>query len=177
MEESSDYLIPISESSLLNPAYISTIGRPLILELQDSVLDLHGWLSFTTDIEYWIKNRIYFEFQNQSLAFVIKGNNFVLDGNDKGGIDGNGQAWYDYAEDAGNVFGRYAPWLSSFEGKADDRPMSLAISNAKNVVIKNFSVIQPQFWASIIIESENVLIQDFYVNATSYNPSVSRISC
>jgi len=51
--------------------------------------------------------------------------------------------------------------------------MSLAISNAKNVVIKNFSVIQPQFWASIIIESENVLIQDFYVNATSYNPSVS----
>jgi hypothetical protein len=56
---------------------------------------------------------------------------------------------------------------------ADGRPMSLAISNAKNVVIKNFSVIQPQFWASIIIESENVLIQDFYVNATSYNPSVS----
>jgi len=54
--------------------------------------------------------------------------------------------------------------------------MSLAISNAKNVVIKNFSVIQPQFWASIIIESENVLIQDFYVNATSYNPSVSFIT-
>jgi len=53
--------------------------------------------------------------------------------------------------------------------------MSLAISNAKNVVIKNFSVIQPQFWASIIIESENVLIQDFYVNATSYNPSVCPI--
>jgi polygalacturonase len=51
--------------------------------------------------------------------------------------------------------------------------MSLAISNAKNVVIKNFSVIQPQFWASIIIKSENVLVQDFYVNATSYNPSVS----
>lgn len=53
------------------------------------------------------------------------------------------------------------------------RPMSLAISNAKNVVIKNFSVIQPQFWASIIIESENVLVQDFYVNATSYNPSAT----
>lgn len=51
--------------------------------------------------------------------------------------------------------------------------MSLAISNAKNVVIKNFSVIQPQFWASIVIESENVLIQDFYVNATSYNPSAT----
>jgi len=98
--------MPTSESASLIPLTSSTIGRPLTLELQDSVLDLHGWLSFTTDIEYWIKNRIYFEFQNQSLAFVIKGNNFVLDGNDKGGIDGNGQAWYDYAEDAGNVFGR-----------------------------------------------------------------------
>jgi polygalacturonase len=69
----------------------------------------------------------------------------------------------------------FSPPLSNIGGKADDRPMSLAISNAKNVVIKNFSVIQPQFWASIIIESENVLIQDFYVNATSYNPSVSLI--
>jgi galacturan 1,4-alpha-galacturonidase len=97
----------ISESPLSIQLTRSTIGRPLTLELHDSVLDLHGWLSFTTDIEYWIANRIYFEFQNQSLAFVIKGENFVLDGNDKGGIDGNGQAWYDYAEDAGNVFGRY----------------------------------------------------------------------
>ena len=106
MAVSSDFPMPTSESASLIPLTSSTIGRPLTLELQDSVLDLHGWLSFTTDIEYWIKNRIYFEFQNQSLAFVIKGNNFVLDGNDKGGIDGNGQAWYDYAEDAGNVFGR-----------------------------------------------------------------------
>lgn len=112
MAVSSDYQMPTSESSPINLADGSTIGRPLILELQDSVLDLHGWLSFTTDIEYWIKNRIYFEFQNQSLAFVIKGNNFVLDGNDKGGIDGNGQAWYDYAEDAGNVFGRYVTPMS-----------------------------------------------------------------
>jgi len=103
----SDFLMPISESPPCIQLTGSTIGRPLTLELHDSVLDLHGWLSFTTDIEYWIANRIYFEFQNQSLAFIIKGDNFVLDGNDKGGIDGNGQAWYDYAEDAGNVFGRY----------------------------------------------------------------------
>lgn len=51
--------------------------------------------------------------------------------------------------------------------------MSLAIQDAKNVVIKNFSVIQPQFWASIIIGSENVIVQDFYVNATSYNPAAT----
>jgi galacturan 1,4-alpha-galacturonidase len=66
--------------------------------------------------------------------------------------------------------------------------MSLAIKDAKNVVIKNWSIIQPQFWyvaprdpsawtdkarASILIDTENVLIRDFYVNATSYDPAVS----
>jgi hypothetical protein len=30
----------------------------------------------------------------------------VLDGNDKGGINGNGQAWYNRAKDYGNYFGR-----------------------------------------------------------------------
>lgn len=45
-------------------------------------------------------------FQNQSLAFVVRGNDYILEGNDKGGINGNGQAWYDYAKDYGNKFGR-----------------------------------------------------------------------
>ena len=74
-----------------------------------------------------------------------------------GGIDGNGQVWYDWAKDFGNKFGR---------------PMSLAVKDAKNVVIKNWSIIQPQFWASIIIDSENVLMKDVYVNASSFNPEV-----
>jgi polygalacturonase len=125
------------------------------------VLDLHGFLTFENTIEYWIENRIVLPFQNQSLAFVIKGNNFVLNGNDVGGIDGNGQQWYDYARDFGNKFGR---------------PMSLAISDAKNVEVINWTVKQPQFWAIITIRTENVYMKDIYVNATSYNPEVSRMS-
>ncbi|KAK8866057.1 hypothetical protein IAR55_001208 [Kwoniella newhampshirensis] len=135
-----------------------TIGRPLDISLTNSVLDLHGWLSFSTDIPYWIENRIPLQFQNQSLAFIIRGHDYVLEGNDKGGIDGNGQAWYNYAKDYGNKFGR---------------PMSLAIKDSKNVIIKNFSIIQPQFWASLIWGSENVYIKDFYVNATSFNPEAA----
>ena len=50
------------------------------------------------------------------------------------------------------------------------RPMSFAIANSKNVVVKNWSVIQPQFWASIVINSTDVLYRDYYVNATQYNP-------
>ena len=135
----------------------STITRPLTITLEDSVLDLHGFLTFTNTIEYWIENRIIFPFQNQSLAFVINGNNFLLDGNDVGGIDGNGQMWYDYSRDEGNKFGR---------------PMSLAISDAKNVEIKRWTVKQPQFWAIVTIRAENVVMKDIYINATSFNPEV-----
>jgi len=48
--------------------------------------------------------------------------------------------------------------------------MSFAIVNSTNVIVKNWSVVQPQFWASVVIQSENVLFKDYYVNATSFNP-------
>jgi len=131
------------------------ISRPLELELHHATLDLHGFLTYTTDVEYWIRNRIELPFQNQSLALVISGSHFTLDGHNTGGIDGNGQAWYNYAKDFGNKFGR---------------PMSLAIANATDVVVKRFSIIQPQFWALITIDVENILMEDCYVNATSFNP-------
>jgi galacturan 1,4-alpha-galacturonidase len=53
-----------------------------------------------------VKNRIPFEFQNLALAWVIEGENYTLDGNDKGGIYGNGQVWYEWAKDEGNKYGR-----------------------------------------------------------------------
>ncbi|RSH80073.1 hypothetical protein EHS25_007342 [Saitozyma podzolica] len=136
-----------------------TIGNPLVTELHDSVLDLHGWLSFSADIDHWVKHRMPFEFQNLALAWIIKGENYVLDGNDIGGIHGNGQAWDSWAKDESNKYGR---------------PMSFAIVESKNVVVKNWSVIQPQFWASIIIRSENVLYKAYYVNATQHDPGARR---
>ena len=49
--------------------------------------------------------------------------------------------------------------------------MSFAITDSTNVTVKNWSVIQPQFWASIVINSTNVLYRDYYVNATNDNPA------
>jgi galacturan 1,4-alpha-galacturonidase len=74
----------------------------LTLTLEHSTLSVHGFLTFTADTDYWIKNVYPLDFQNQSLAFIITGHDFVLDGNDKGGIDGNGQVWYSLAKDFGN---------------------------------------------------------------------------
>ena len=140
---------------------MSSISRPLEIELTNAVLDAHGFITHTGSVKSWIDNRIPFEFQNQSLALVITGVDYILDGHNSGGIDGGGQAWYDYAKDFGNKFGR---------------PMTLAIANSTGVLIRNFNIKQPQFWASIVIRSNDVLIKDFYVNATSYNPEVSLAS-
>ena len=134
----------------------SNITRPLTLHLDNTVWMLGGYLTFSThNLNEWIKNSYDWEFQNQKLAFIVTGNNFVIDGQGKGGIDGGGQAWYDYAKGYGNKYGR---------------PMSLALKGAKNAVVRGFNIIQPQFWAHVVIESQNVAYDNCVVNATNYNP-------
>jgi polygalacturonase len=54
--------------------------------------------------------------------------------------------------------------------EADDRPMGLTILDAYNVVVKDFAVIQPSFWAHLAAQSENVYYHNMYVNATNENP-------
>lgn len=132
----------------------STINNPLKIHLSHALLDVHGWISFSSNITHWVANRVPTDFQNLALGWIITGDNYILDGHGRGGIYGNGQAWYDWAKIEGNKYGR---------------PMSLAIVNSTNVTVQNWSVVQPQFWAGIVVHSENVLYKNYYVNATNYN--------
>jgi galacturan 1,4-alpha-galacturonidase len=107
MVESSDFPMLISTSPFISVRPDgSTIGNPLKIKLNNALLDVHGWISFSDDIDHWVKNRVPFEFQNLALAWIIEGENYTLDGNDKGGIYGNGQVWYEWAKDEGNKYGR-----------------------------------------------------------------------
>jgi polygalacturonase len=58
--------------------------------------------------------------------------------------------------------------------RADRRPMGLTILDAYNVVVKDFAVIQPSFWAHLAAQSENVYYHNMYVNATNENPEIVR---
>lgn len=127
----------------------------MTIHLNNALLDVHGFISFSSNISHWVDNRVQFDFQNLALGWIIEGDNYVLDGHGTGGIYGNGQEWYNWAKEEGNKYGR---------------PMSLAIANSTNVTVQNWSVIQPQFWAGIVIKSENVLYKNYYVNATNFNP-------
>jgi hypothetical protein len=108
--------------------HYSTIGQPLWINLEDSVLDLHGFMSFTQDVDYWVHNSIELGFQNQTLAWcvvflscrrtsrggranatsrrVVTGHDYILDGNDKGGIHGGGGIWYSTFNSTSNAPGR-----------------------------------------------------------------------
>jgi len=92
----------------------------LNIQLNNAILDVHGWISFSDDIDHWVKNRVPFEFQNLALAWIIEGENYILDGNDKGGIYGNGQVWYEWAKDEGNKYGRYVNLFSCLLRLHDD---------------------------------------------------------
>ena len=86
---------------------VSNINKVLNLTLSNCYVDLHGFLKYSDDIQYWIHNAWSIPaLQNQSLGLSFLGNDFVLDGNNVGGVDGNGQVWYTYSRGVGNVPGR-----------------------------------------------------------------------
>ena len=82
--------------------------KVLNLTLHNAQIDFYGFLRYSDDIDYWINNVWHIPaLQNQSIGLAFLGNDFVLDGHGTGGLDGNGQVWYEYGMDRGNVDGRY----------------------------------------------------------------------
>jgi galacturan 1,4-alpha-galacturonidase len=61
-------------------------------------LTLTLW-KFSPDTDYWRNSSYLIEFQNHRARFILSGSNIHLDGRGTGGIDGNGDVWYD--EDRG----------------------------------------------------------------------------
>lgn len=48
--------------------------------------------------------------------------------------------------------------------------MGVTLYDAYNVVVKDFAVVQPSFWAHLAAQCENVYYHNMYVNATNLNP-------
>jgi galacturan 1,4-alpha-galacturonidase len=85
----------------------SNMNKVLNLTLHNAQVDFFGFLKYSNDIEYWVNNTWHIPaLQNQAIGLSFLGNDFVLDGHGTGGLDGNGQVWYEYAEDMGNIDGR-----------------------------------------------------------------------
>lgn len=138
--------------------YVYTISKRLYMKLVRSQLNIFGTLSFTADLGYWIYNSHRIEFQNQSTAWIVEGEDFVISGGgwNRGGIDGNGQAWMGRAAGHSNQYGR---------------PIPLSIWNSQNVTVKDFSFRQPQFWSMYLQDSYDIKLTGIYINGTNTDPA------
>lgn len=138
--------------------YVYTISQRLYMKLVRAQLNIFGTLSFEPNLGYWIDNSHRVEFQNQSTAWIIEGNDFVVSGGgwQQGGINGNGQPWYGRAAGHSNQYGR---------------PISLSIWKSQNATVKDFSIRQPQFWSFYIQDSQDVKLTGIYINGTNTDPA------
>ncbi|KAJ7593776.1 glycoside hydrolase family 28 protein [Mycena floridula] len=117
--------------------------------LHDKHLDLKGTIRFVPDFPYWTGNAFTFPFQNTSTYWILGGKNLLLDGG--GTIDGAGQGWWDQI-----------PLNATIQ-----RPVTMTLYQAKNVVVKNIRMINSPNWFNFVNEGQNVLFDNITINAAS----------
>ncbi|KAI5122792.1 hypothetical protein M0805_000136 [Coniferiporia weirii] len=136
------------------------ITKKMTWNLENSQVDLHGILNFVPDIQYWLEDSSTYRvvyIQDQASWFVVTGNDFVIDAHNEGGIDGNGQPWWEYFTNHTRVDG-------------DGRPLSLTLHEVDRGVVRNFHIQSPPFWCNAVANSRNVLYDGMTCNATNTNP-------
>lgn len=89
---------------------------------------------WSTDIEYWLENSVEVGYQNQSTAFILGGDNVVLDGHGIGTFDGNGDYWYLWIQEQENT--------SNYPG----RPHQITFNGLQNSVVKGMTFLRSQMW-------------------------------
>ncbi|VUC30103.1 unnamed protein product [Clonostachys rosea] len=129
------------------------IGEKLHARLEDVDIHWHGKWLFSPNTTYWRNNSFLVEFQNHRAGFILSGDKIHLNGYNTGGIDGNGDLWYD--EDKGR----------STEG----RPMPFVLWNITNSKIHNFKVQQSQFWSLNIMNGTNLAFENITCASFSNN--------
>ncbi|KAI5116611.1 hypothetical protein M0805_004830 [Coniferiporia weirii] len=137
------------------------ITRKMTWNLENAQVDLYGVLSFVPDIQYWLNSNNTYRvvyIQDQASWFVVSGNNFIIDAHNEGGINGNGQPWWDYYTTVPRLDG-------------DGRPLSLTLYQATHGEIRDFSIKDQPFWCNAVAESSNILYDGMTCNATNTNPA------
>ena len=123
-----------------------TVSAPIAS--QDPALRMR---QFSDNLSYWRANSYLVPFQNHRAGFVLTGDGIRIDGHGTGGINGNGDIWYN--DEAGTT--------------REGRPMPFVFWNVSDVGVKNFFVKDPQLWAVNIMNGTDMEFENILVNATS----------
>lgn len=90
-------------------------------------------------------------------AWLFGGENVKWTGDGYGTLDGNGQVWYDFANGTNNYPGR---------------PHQITITGTSDSYFSGLRFLQSQMWTMTIIHSQNILLEDIYVNSTDQRRAV-----
>lgn len=138
---------------------VYNITRKMTWNLSHSTVNLRGVLSFAPNVTYWLDSANTYrvvEIQSQASWFVVSGDHFTLDAHGTGGLDGNGQTWWNYFATRTRLDG-------------DGRPISFTVFQAQDAVIRNFKVQAPPFWCNTAAMSQRVVYDGMTCNATNTN--------
>ncbi|KAK3676759.1 hypothetical protein LTR78_003536 [Recurvomyces mirabilis] len=119
--------------------------------LRNVKIEHYGTLLWDTNIPYWLNHSLPVGYQNQSSAWLFGGENVHWNGFGYGTLDGNGQVWYDFINGTNNYPGR---------------PHQITITGTDDSVFEGIRFVQSQMWTMTIIHSNNVLMENIYVNST-----------
>ncbi|EJD43320.1 exo-rhamnogalacturonase B [Auricularia subglabra TFB-10046 SS5] len=123
--------------------------------MDDVVIHQFGKFLWTPDIDYWLSVSEEVGFQNQSSVWFFGGDRVTWDGHGDATLDGNGQVWYNWARGRGNL---------------PHRPMMINFRGLNNSVVRGVNFFQTQMWTMALMWSNNVIMEDIYVNNTSTRP-------
>ncbi|KIK51294.1 glycoside hydrolase family 28 protein [Collybiopsis luxurians FD-317 M1] len=135
------------------------ITRKMNWELRCAKVDLFGFLNFVPDVEFWLNKSNTYQvvfIQSQSSWFVVTGNDFEINAHNTGGIQGNGQVWWNY-------------FTNHTRAGGDGRPIALTVFNATRGVVKNFLIESQPFWCNTVAESKDIVYDGMKCNATNTN--------
>ncbi|KAL5484764.1 hypothetical protein ACEPAI_7406 [Sanghuangporus weigelae] len=145
---SRDSIIVLTEGTFHIDRVMVTTG------LQNVKIDMKGTLLWSTDLDYWRENGLQLGYQNQTVAWMFGGKDVYWEGHGIGTFNGNGQLWYDLANGTSNLAGR---------------PINLMITSTMDSVFDGIRFVQSQFWSMAIMWSKDLLLQNIYVNSTSFS--------
>ena len=130
-------------------------------------------MQWGTNLTYWRTSGLPLGYDNFTTAWVLGGDQIVFDGHGVGTFDGNGQLWLVYFPvnhpGSGSDFTLTRYNLANGVSNLPGRPISLMISNSTNSHYTGIRFVQSQFWTMAIKDSEDVLLENIYINSTSNN--------
>ena len=116
-------------------------------------IEWRGVWQYSDNLTYWRNNGYPIVFQNHHAGFIISGSRINITGYGTGGIDGNGNVWYNAEQNITHP----------------GRPMPFVFWNVSEVAVTDFFVKDPQLWSLNIMNGTNMRFSGIYCNATALN--------